>query len=341
LTITLSSIGKCNEVLDIVKVQTVFRMTETNFVFGWEVDAFTQNEHVVVSENLLLFTSLFCCCLVLQYLVGQKWNIRYFPEAVATILFSSFVGGIIRAVAYRSEHFSPLVLGFSSEVLYSALLPPIIFSSGYHLKRRFFYGNFGSVVSLAFCGTFITIILVSIGIHLTLTQTQLSVGSIVMTPMEIVAFACVLSTTDPVSTLAVFTRLRVDPSLYYAVLGESVLNDAVAITLFRLSSRLIASTEVLAYDAITCLVNFIILTIGSAVIGYVAGILFACVYKYIDFTHAPKNEHSKVAQMAVLLCTVFLPFYLADMLQLSGIVAIFATGIATRRYPTLYYCFFT
>ncbi len=36
-----------------------------------------------------------------------------------------------------------------------------------------------------------------------------------------------------VSTLAIFKSLRVDPDLYSKVFGESVLNDAVAIVLFR------------------------------------------------------------------------------------------------------------
>ncbi|KAJ0395320.1 hypothetical protein P43SY_002055 [Pythium insidiosum] len=37
---------------------------------------------------------------------------------------------------------------------------------------------------------------------------------------------------DPVSTLAIFQELHVDPTLFYIVFGESVLNDAVSIVLF-------------------------------------------------------------------------------------------------------------
>ena len=46
---------------------------------------------------------------------------------------------------------------------------------------------------------------------------------------ECLTFGSLISATDPVSTLAVFAELRVDPDLFYIVFGESVLNDAVGI----------------------------------------------------------------------------------------------------------------
>ena len=52
-------------------------------------------------------------------------------------------------------------------------------------------------------------------------------------------FGALISATDPVSTLAVFQELRVDPTLFYIVFGESVLNDAVGIVLFRTFSKFV------------------------------------------------------------------------------------------------------
>jgi len=47
-------------------------------------------------------------------------------------------------------------------------------------------------------------------------------------------FGALISATDPVTVLAVFHDLHVDFDLYSLVFGESVLNDAVAIVLYRL-----------------------------------------------------------------------------------------------------------
>ena len=46
-------------------------------------------------------------------------------------------------------------------------------------------------------------------------------------------FAALISAVDPVATLAIFAALQVDPNLNSIVVGESVLNDAVALISFR------------------------------------------------------------------------------------------------------------
>ena len=46
-------------------------------------------------------------------------------------------------------------------------------------------------------------------------------------------FGSLISATDPVTVLAIFHDLHVDVDLYALVFGESVMNDAVAIVLYR------------------------------------------------------------------------------------------------------------
>lgn len=52
-------------------------------------------------------------------------------------------------------------------------------------------------------------------------------------------FGALISATDPVTVLAVFHDLHVDFDLYSLVFGESVLNDAVAIVLYRLATMFV------------------------------------------------------------------------------------------------------
>ena len=241
-----------------------------DFTFGWEVNAFTESKHVVISENSLLFITLLCCSLILQYQVGNVWKFKFLPEALATMLFTMIIGGIIRIFVENHGNFSPMIIGFSSEIFYFILLPPIIFNSGYYLRRRLLYGNLGAVINLAFIGTCISITITAIGIqYIILTLQHNNNNSTTATTnnipnmkfMEIIAFSCVIASTDPISTLAIFSRLKVDPTLYYAILGESVLNDAVAITAFRISSRYIQYTTITYIDSFICLINFFVLVI--------------------------------------------------------------------------------
>lgn len=51
--------------------------------------------------------------------------------------------------------------------------------------------------------------------------------------IECLIFGSTLSATDPVTVLAIFNTLKVDPKLYSIIFGESLLNDAVAIVMFE------------------------------------------------------------------------------------------------------------
>lgn len=55
-----------------------------------------------------------------------------------------------------------------------------------------------------------------------------------ITFIDCLLFGALISATDPVTVLAIFSDLHVDVNLYALVFGESVLNDAVAIVLTRL-----------------------------------------------------------------------------------------------------------
>lgn len=54
-----------------------------------------------------------------------------------------------------------------------------------------------------------------------------------MSFVECLMFGSILSSTDPVTVLSIFSQLKVDPKLYSIIFGESMLNDSVAIVLFE------------------------------------------------------------------------------------------------------------
>lgn len=61
--------------------------------------------------------------------------------------------------------------------------------------------------------------------------------SIEMSLNECMLFGALISATDPVTVLAIFHELHVEVDLYAFVFGESVLNDAIAIVMFRCAGR--------------------------------------------------------------------------------------------------------
>ena len=60
----------------------------------------------------------------------------------------------------------------------------------------------------------------------------IGLAGINMSATDCTSLGAIISATDPVTILAVFQQLGVEPNLYAVILGESMLNDAVAIVLY-------------------------------------------------------------------------------------------------------------
>ena len=182
--------------------------------------SYTNNSEVVVSEYSLIFLVLLVASLLGNFIIGKICKLKYLPEVGASILLGIvvssviYVSGVNTTVPYRGVG----ILSFSSPIFFLGLLPPIVFNSGYNLKRRLLFANMGAIVSLSVIGTTLSAAVVGTGLYI-LGMVGYSVS---LSIMEALAFGSLISATDPVSTLAVFSDLKIDPGLFYLVFGESV-----------------------------------------------------------------------------------------------------------------------
>lgn len=95
---------------------------------------------------------------------------------------------------------------FDPDAFYLLLLPPIIFNTGLEINADAFYRNFFAIGLCKYWDSNIVgILMYSFG------TTEYSVG---LTKSESYTFGALLSATDPVTTIAVFERLQVEPNLY-------------------------------------------------------------------------------------------------------------------------------
>ncbi|CAK9111905.1 unnamed protein product [Durusdinium trenchii] len=267
----------------------------------------------------------------------------YFSEAGASLLVGFLGGGLLTLLVREdaSDRFSEKevqhsVVGFSSTVLFCVLLPPIIFDSGFRMRGAFFWANIDKIMVLAFVGTLLSslvvgFLLVAVSGILPFAPDAPDGPSSISLP-EALSFGALISATDPVTTLAIFEQLQVDPHLFNVVFGESVLNDAVSIVLFHSFSKAIGAEEKNVLVSICGMtMDFVVIFVGSAIIGASLGCLSALLFKHVDLpghtaAHGPKLE------LAVFLVFCYAPFLLADGAGLSGIVAILFTGITMKRY---------
>jgi len=143
-----------------------------------------------------------------------------------------------------------------------------------------------------------------------------------------------------VTTLAIFKEENMVEKglshLYYSVLGESILNDAVAITLFDGCAKLVENGHSsLDGPAIGNLAGeFCITWFGSVALGVAFGLLAALFLKFARLGMSDEDHfHFNVPEMGVVLVFAYLPFLVATAtVILSPIVAVLFAGITMRHY---------
>jgi len=148
-------------------------------------------------------------------------------------------------------------------------------------------------------------------------------------PMEALLFGSLISAVDPVATLSIMgsPELNCDPLLYSLVFGESVLNDAVAIVLFRTFYKYYEEGQVLDQSKIlVALAEFVGVSVGSVFIGVVTGLICSYIFRHTRIRDYPKYE------ISLLFLFAYGAYALAEAIELSGIMALFFCGIILAHY---------
>ncbi len=209
---------------------------------------------------------------------------------------------------------------FNPDVFFLFFLPVIIFESSYGMNKVHFLRNIGTICLFAFVGTAISVGVVGFGLwgsgKLGLT-TETNI-------FDTLAFASLISAVDPVATLAIFSQLSVSPLLYMVVFGESVLNDAVSVVLFRSMTSYSASDGPLGLLLIP--LTFIGVAVGSVLLGVVVALITAAMFRLLSLKHARPME------IALLLAASFMAYFIAEAAHLSGIMTLLAVAMIGSHY---------
>lgn len=139
-----------------------------------------------------------------------------------------------------------------------------------------------------------------------------------------IALGAIVAPPDAAAATAVLKQLQLPHRLLVILEGESLLNDASSLLIYRLAVSAVAAGELTAQQAIP---TFTLSIIGSIVAGIVLGSLFLRLASYID-----DGPSSIVMQFA----GTFGVWILAERLGLSAIVTIVVFAITLARHaPTL------
>ncbi|RCV12183.1 hypothetical protein SETIT_2G249400v2 [Setaria italica] len=231
----------------------------------------TVEEQQAAGVGILLQISMLVLSFVLGHVLRRR-KFYYLPEASGSLLIGMIVGGLANI----------------SNTQKSTSLAP-----------KPFFSNFGAIITFAIIGTFIASIVTGLLVYL---------GGLLyiiyrLPLVECMMFGALVSATDPVTVLSIFQELGTDTNLYALVFGESVLNDAVAISLYRTMATM--RTHPSGQNFFLVILRFLENFVGSIL-------------------------HNLESCLFVLF--PYFSYMLAEGIGLSGIVSILFTGIVMKRY---------
>ncbi|XP_077221891.1 sodium/hydrogen exchanger 6-like isoform X2 [Tasmannia lanceolata] len=262
--------------------------------------------------------------LVLSFVLGHLLRRRkfyYLPEASASLLIGLIVGAL--ANISNTENNIRAWFNFHEEFFFLFLLPPIIFQSGFSLAPKPFFSNFGAIITFAILGTFIASIVTGVLVYL---------GGVIFLMyrlpfVECLMFGALISATDPVTVLSIFQELGTDTNLYALVFGESVLNDAIAISLYRTMSS-VKSHAPSNQNFLLVILRFLETFVGSLSSGVAVGFTSALLFKYAGLD----IDNLQNLECCLFVLFPYFSYMLAEGVGLSGIVSILFTGIVMKHY---------
>lgn len=289
----------------------------------------TSEEHIKVADEVLggVTVIFLCYCLahIFERLKPKCSLLHYVNETNVAIGVGTIVGIILRTIPDDIE------VPFEPEILYYILLPPIIFDAGYSLKKQHFFQNFGSILVFAIFGTFVSAFLIAAILFFLAKAGVIHHLDTEKGFFEALLFGAMISAVDPVSTISIiqshsgFARDHTLPSIMF---GESVLNDAVSIVLFRSLSLYKDENFFTPAHLFGALGIFVLVFTVSMLIGIFFALLISFGFRKADIAH-----HSlPMVEVVLMVLFLFLSYMLAEAASMSGIVSLFFFGVAVSHY---------
>jgi sodium/hydrogen exchanger 8 len=250
----------------------------------------------------------------------EKFEITAIPESAVVIAIGVVLGFFMKKYTHLDTFEDVEAWGeLNSTMLNLMFLPIIIFASGWALRRQDFFSQFPYILMFAVVGTGVSTCVVAGLINLT---GRLAFHNVTRWRTAF-AFASLISATDPVATLSTYSKLKVDPLLGIMVFGESTINDAVAIVLFRVFNANADMQDPVTGEDLYIgpqLVGKILFGIirgffGSLIVGVGLGMLYTLIARLADM------RENKKGQILVIFVSCYLTYALAESIGLSGIIA--------------------
>jgi Na+/H+ antiporter len=202
------------------------------------------------------------------------------------------------------------VVRLDPDLVFLIFLPPILFSAAYFTSLRDFRANLRSITLLA------------VGLVVATTAAVAAVARAFVPGLSwpvALALGAIVSPPDAVAATAIARRLGIPHRVVTVLEGESLVNDAAALVLYRSA---VAAVVTGVFVPAASLTQFVVAAAGGIAVGLVIGWLARLALRLTD---------DSVAHTAITLLAPYAAWIVAERTHTSAVLACVAGGIYLRQ----------
>jgi CPA1 family monovalent cation:H+ antiporter len=240
-------------------------------------------------------------------------------EAVL-LLIAACIGFALLARRLRLPYAVILVLGgmalafvpglpevpLDPELALAFFLPPLLQASAFRTDWRAFRRNLRPILWLAVGGVLFTAVCVAAATKLLVPELPWAAA---------VALGAIVAPPDAVAAAAVLQRVRLPRGLVTVLEGESLVNDATALVLYRFAVAAVAAGALAPWKGV---LDFLLVAAGGAGVGLAAGWAAGRVAARLGDT---------LLETALSFLVCYASYLAAEALHLSGVIAVVSNGL--------------
>jgi len=247
----------------------------------------------MIQEYLLLVISLVLAVLLLVML-GEKIKISYPIFLVIGGLFISFLPGIP-------------VIQIDPQLVFLIFLPPILYEGAWYTSWPDFWKWRRSISLLAIVLVFFTSLVLAVVSQSMIPGFTLAMGFLL---------GGIIAPTDSIASISVLKGIKVPKRLVTIIEGESLVNDASGLIVFRFALFTILTGQFFMQSLV---VDFFVVSGFGILIGlFLAGIIYL-IHRFLPTTPS--------IDTAMTLLTPYIMYIVAEYFQCSGVLSVISGGL--------------
>jgi monovalent cation/hydrogen antiporter len=246
-----------------------------------------------MTENFPFYLTLIVI-IVLLIMLANKIRVAYPVVLVVAGLLISFIPGIP-------------ILHIKPELIFIIFLPPLLYDAAFAISWKELWRWRRIITSFAFIVVFFTALSVALVANTFIPGLSLALGFLL---------GGIVSPPDAVSASAILKFVKVPRRMSSILEGESMLNDASSLIIFRFAMVAVATGQFIWLDAT---LSFAWMVVGGTGVGLLIGWLFMKTHRLL-----PTDVNMDII---LTLVAPYIMYIAAEELHSSGILAVVSGGL--------------